>query len=284
MKHRYLAIAGFAEGSLLLGTVALLLVATAPLPAQQELTSTDLLVRVVAADAKVIGSGVGGVRVTIRDASSGELLAEGVQEGGTGSTDRIVRQPRVRGESVYDTEGTAGFLASLELRRPTVVEVTAEGPLDYPGSARTASTTLLMIPGEDVTGDGLVLTLHGFVLRVLSPEEGTRVEAGQPIRVRAHLQMMCGCPTEPGGLWDSDRYGMEARLLSEGELVAEAPLEFAGKTSHFEADLRVPDRLEPDGALEVEVVAFDPERVNFGHDRVRLEPTGDDLGRRRPRP
>jgi hypothetical protein len=96
--------------------------------------------------------------------------------------------------------------------------------------------------------------------------------------------MMCGCPTEPGGLWDSDRYEISARLLSGGEIVAEAPLEYAGRTSHFEADLRVPGRLGPDDEIVVEVVASDPERVNFGRDRVRLEPGGGELGRGRPRP
>lgn len=275
---------GIFPKGVLVAVAALLVAVAAPLPAQEGSTPTDLLVRVVAADAKVIGSGVGGARVRVRDARSGELLAEGLQRGGTGSTDRIVRRPRVRGESVFDTEGAASFTATLDLRRPTVVEVTAEGPLEYPDSRRTASTTLLMVPGQDVTGDGLVLTLHGFVLRILSPEQGAPAEPGERIGVRAHLQMMCGCPTEPGGLWDSDRYELSARLLSGGEVVAEAPLAYAGRTSHFEADLEVPRRLGPEDEIVVEVVASDPDRVNFGRDRVRLDPGGDELGRGRLRP
>lgn len=270
--------------TLLLAAGAALALAAAPLEAQDEATPTELLVRVVANDAKVIGSGMGGARVTVRDVETGDVLAEGVQEGGTGSTDLIVHEPRTREGTVYDTEGTAGFRATLELNRPTAVEVAAEGPLDYPDAMQRASKTLLMVPGQDVTGEGLVLRLHGFVVRVLNPEPGTTVEPGDPLQVRAHLQMVCGCPTEPGGTWDSDRYELSARLLWGGETVDEAPLRFAGETSHFEAELRAPDRLGPDDELEVEVVASDPERVNFGRDRVRLDPGGDELGRGRLRP
>lgn len=257
-------------GRAVLATAALLIAAAAPLDAQQEAVPTDLLVRVVANDAKVIGSGVGGARVTVRNARTGELLAEGVQEGGTGSTDLIVREPRTRGGTVYDTRGTAGFRATLELQRPTVVEVTAEGPLEYPDAARSASKTLLMVPGEDVVGEGLVLELHGFVVEVLSPAPGTTVEPGRRIPVRAHLQMMCGCPTEPGGLWDSDRYELTARLVSGGEVLAEAPLSFAGETSHFETELSVPADGDVPADLHLDVLAADAARVNFGLDRVRL--------------
>lgn len=272
------------SATLLLAAGAALALVAAPLEAQDGATPTDLLVRVVANDAKVIGSGMGGARVTVREVETGEVLAEGVQEGSTGSTDLIVHEPRTREGTVYDTEGTAGFRATLELGRPTAVEVTAEGPLDHLDAMQRASKTLLMVPGQDVTGEGLVLRLHGFVVRVLNPEPGTTLGPGDPLQVRAHLQMVCGCPTEPGGTWDSDRYDLSARLLSGGEIVDEAALRFAGETSHFEAELRAPDRLGPDDELEVEVVASDPERVNFGRDRVRLDPGGDELGRGRLRP
>lgn len=254
--------------------VAVVAATALPAAAQDEAVPTDLLVRVVANDAKVIGSGVGGARITVRDARTGQVLAEGVQEGGTGSTDRIVREARSRSATVYDTEGTAAFLATLELRRPTVVEVVAEGPLDYPDAARRASKTLLMMPGQDVTGEGLVLRLHGFVVQVLSPEAGAPVEAGERLQVRAHLQMMCGCPTEPGGLWDSDRYDLSARLVSDDRVLAEAPLRFAGQTSHFEAELPVPSDGRVPSDLRLEVVAADAERVNFGMDRVELDGSG----------
>jgi hypothetical protein len=71
---------------------------------------------------------------------------------------------------------------------------------------------------------------------------------------------MCGCPTEPGGLWDSERYTIRAQLLRDGRVVAEAPLSFAGTTNEYDGTLTVPE----EGATEVRVTARDAERVNFG--------------------
>ena len=84
---------------------------------------TKVLVRVVSKDAKVIGSGVGGAAVRIVNARTGETLAQGKQEGGTGDTDRIMVQPRGRGKVVYGTPGAAFFLAEIGLERPTQVEI-----------------------------------------------------------------------------------------------------------------------------------------------------------------
>ena len=64
---------------------------------------TTVMVRVIAHDAKIIGSGVGGARVTIRDAQTGYTLASGLQVGGTGDTRSIMITPRERGATVYAT-------------------------------------------------------------------------------------------------------------------------------------------------------------------------------------
>ena len=66
---------------------------------------TKIIVRVVSRDAKVIGSGVGGALVRIKNLETGEILAQGNQEGGTGDTERIMVQPRRRGEAIYGTSG-----------------------------------------------------------------------------------------------------------------------------------------------------------------------------------
>ncbi len=67
--------------------------------------ATRVRVRVVAHDAKVIGDEMGGARITIRDAATGEVLAQGNQRGGTGSTDALVSNPIGRGDPVYDLDG-----------------------------------------------------------------------------------------------------------------------------------------------------------------------------------
>ncbi|HEX6202874.1 MAG TPA: hypothetical protein VF100_07720, partial [Thermoanaerobaculia bacterium] len=62
---------------------ALLVAAAAAAAAAEE---TAVTVRVLSRDAKFVGSSMGGARVTIRDAETGTLLAEGVTAGSTGDT------------------------------------------------------------------------------------------------------------------------------------------------------------------------------------------------------
>jgi hypothetical protein len=154
-----------------------------------EAVDTRIVVRAVSKGAKIIGDGVGGARITIRDAASGDVLATGIQRGGSGDTRRIMGLQREPGAPIYDTPGAASFEATLRLDGPTTVEVTAEGPLDYPQSTEEASKTLLLLPGQDVVGDGLILEIHGYALRVLAPEDGAEVQAGQPLEVRATVRM-----------------------------------------------------------------------------------------------
>lgn len=170
-----------------LGTAAALLLAAAfALPAAA--VPTKVMVRAVSRDAKILHDGVGGARITLRDAATGEILAEGIQTGKSGSTETIMTEPRKRGEDVYDTPGAAGFLAVVDLEAPTLVEATAEGPLDTPQSTYRASKTLLLLPGRDVLGDGVLLEIHGFRVRFLEPGEAPAT-AGEPIPVRVLLTM-----------------------------------------------------------------------------------------------
>jgi len=226
-------------------------------------STTRLLVRVLAHDAKLIGSGVGGARVTVREVATGALLASGVQEGATGDTDAIVRRPVTRGATVFDTEGAASFLAELELDEPTLVEVVAEAPLGTEHATQRGSKTLLMVPGVHIEGEGLVVELNGFTVELLEVGQ----EAGR-VSVRARVTMLCGCPTEPGGLWDADRIRVLARLVRGDSVVAESELTFAGETSEYAGSVAAP---EP-GSYELQVLALDPARANTGmvRDEVRI--------------
>ena len=238
----------------------LFLSAAVALPAAaQEAVPTQVTVRAVSNDAKLIQDPVGGARITIEDAETGEVLAEGRQTGDSGSTEKIMRQPHERGASIYKAPGAAKYETTLELTEPTRVRITAEGPLDYPHAMQTATKTTLLMPGEDVTGDGITLTLHGFIVEVMEPS-APDVAPGEEVTVRARVRMMCGCPTEPGGLWNSNRYTIQAQLLRDGTVVAEAPLSFAGTTNEYDGPLTVPDG----GATEVRVTATDADRANFG--------------------
>ncbi len=220
--------------------------------------TTQIRVRVVSHDAKIIGSGVGGAAVVVRDPATGHVLATGIQEGSTGNTEAIVTQPVTRGAAIYDTPGAAVFTVSVILQEPTVLEFVAEGPLGYEHAVQRASKTMLVVPGEDVLGDGVVLELHGFIVELLAPTAPVGTDATE---VRARVRMMCGCPLEPGGLWDADRVEVSARISAGGRVVREVPLAYAGEPSMFGARLDLTDLSE--GATVI-VVAADRARVNFG--------------------
>lgn len=232
-----------------------------PLPAQ-EAGPVRVQVRVVANDAKLIGDPVGGARITVSDVATGAVLARGVTTGGTGDTERIMRSPRERGATVFDTPGAAGWLAEFPLEGPTVVEVAAEGPLDFPQAAVRAARTLTLAPGAETLGEGIVLTLNGLIVEILDPAEGS---SGTAVSVRARVRMLCSCPTEPGGLWSVA--SVTARLLDGDEVVAEAPLDYAGETSVYAGEVEAP----APGAYTLEVLAADPATANYGTDRAAIE-------------
>lgn len=240
----------------------------APAWAQVAADETRIQVRVLARDAKLIGDAVGGARVTITDAGSGEPLAEGVTRGETGDTDLIMRTPRERERSAFDTPGAAGWLATFDLRRPTLVEIAAEGPLDYPRATARASKTMVVAPGAEILGDGVVLELNGFIVEILEPGESPSPDVDGTdgyVSVHARVRMLCSCPTEPDGLWSAGR--VTGRLLDEGEVVAEAPLEYSGEPSVYGGEIRAP---EP-GRYTLQVLAADPSTGNFGSARREIE-------------
>ncbi len=149
-----------------------------------------IVVRAVAKDAKAIGSGVGGASVRIVNVETGETLAAGNQEGGTGDTDLIMLKPRHRGKSIYGTPGAALFLAEIPLDRPTRVEVHAEAPLAYPQAMQRGSKTVTLIPGKDIAGEGVIIELDGLIVNILDPAAGSLVEGGKDVQVRAEVKML----------------------------------------------------------------------------------------------
>ncbi len=222
-----------------------------------------ITVRATSRDAKVIGDGVGGARITIRDVATGKVLASGIQRGGTGETKRIMQEPRTRGAIVYGTEGAAAFRATILLERPTQVEIVAEGPLKYPQAMQRVSQTMLLIPGRHIEGEGVLLEIHGFIVDIISPAASP---AGEPLNVRAKVTMACGCPTEPAGLWDAEKIEVTVRAIRNGKIAGEGVLRYAGETSTFAGTLAP----LPPGTYELEFLAADAKGPNFGRSVQRL--------------
>src|SRR6202162_1471110 len=237
-----------------------ILILAAPLFAQTGGKETKIMIRAVARDAKVIGTHVGGAKITVRDVATGEILAQGMQQGGTGDTDIIMKKPHTRGMTVFSAADASGFLAVLHIDKPTVVEVSAEGPLGNSQATQRTSKTLLLVPGEDVLGEGILLEIHGFIVTAVSPLPDAKVKAGSPFEVKATIMMACGCPTEPDGLWDANKIHVGARLLRDGKVQSEIPMTYAGVQNTFHAD--VPATAA--GPLELQVLSMDAGSANFG--------------------
>ena len=155
-----------------------------------EKVPTKIIVRVVAKDSKVIGSGVGGAFVRIRNLETGEILAQGKQEGGTGDTESIMVRPRKRGEIIYGTSGSASFQAEISLDQPTHVEIYTEAPLAYPQSIQKGSKTLTLIPGEHILGEGVIIELDGLIVNILNPSAKEVLKKGEEVTIKAEVRTL----------------------------------------------------------------------------------------------
>ena len=150
---------------------------------------------------------------------------------------------------------TAGFDAVLDLKQPTLVRVEAVGPVGKPASSITVTSTQWILPGRDIVGDGWVLPFPGMVI-----EPTAAVAPGGAVQIAAEVRLMCGCPIEPGGVWNADNYTVEARLMKGDREVAKTPLAYAGKPSQFSGALASTRA----GKYRLRVIAADATTSNAG--------------------
>lgn len=226
---------------------------------------TEITVRVVSKDAKFIGTSVGAMRVTLRDAQTGEILASGLTSGGTGDTKRIMHKDAGR-RAILSDPSTAKFVATLDLSEPRLIEVEAFGPLAQLQSAHRVLSSQWVVPGRSITGgDGWVLELPGMVVDVLDPPAHIKLPSSvTKVDVRVNVMMMCGCPIEPKGEWDAEKFEVKAIIRRDGNSLPPVSLVYAGTTSQFVGTVPV----DAPGTYDVIVYAFDAGNGNTGHDRT----------------
>lgn len=229
-------------------------------------TPTNITVRVLSKDAKFIGSGMGGVKIELRDMADGRLLAAGMIEGGTGDTKRIMIDPWVHGQAL-STKDSASFTTTIDLDRPTRVQLTAEGPASNPDSANQVVVTQWIIPGKHLTGgDGWLLEMRGFSVSANAAVKESSGNEAAILTLTAKVTMMCGCPIEPGGMWDANGYEVAAVLTDVSGNAMTVPLQYAGKTSEFSGAVE----LSGEGPFEAVVYAYNPSNGNTGVDIVKF--------------
>jgi hypothetical protein len=196
--------------------------------------------------------------------ATGQRLASGLQQGDPGDQTQIMRTPHLMDEPVYSARSAAAFTTTLELTRPTLVEIAAEGPLAYPSALQRASTTVLLIPGHDLTNDGIVLHLYGYLVQVESPKPGEPLIAKEDVMLRASVRTLSGALVRPHSDWDSRKIHIYAELLIGDRIVERLQMFYAGEKSRFEAPFFVPlSKDTPDG-ITLRVIAADVATGNFG--------------------
>lgn len=225
---------------------------------------TEVLVRVVAHGAMVLGDEVGGARITITDVATGTVLASGLQQGEAGDQNQIMRTPRMTAEPHYSSRAAASYRATLQLARPTLVEISAQGPLAYPQAVQRASKTVLLIPGQDLTNDGVVLSLYGFIVHIEHPKPGTPLIAKDDVKLRVSIRTLSGMPVRPHGDWDSRKMTIYGEVLAGDRVLERIQMFYVGAKSSFEAPFFVPRDADAPNGVTLRVVAADRSGGHFG--------------------
>ena len=225
---------------------------------------TAIMVRVVAHGSMVLGREVGGAHVTITDVASGRILASGLQQGGPGDQNQIMRTPHLMGEPLYSARASASFTTTLNLTHPTLVEISAEGPLAYPASSQRASERMWLIPGHDLTNDGIVLTLYGYIVQLEHPQPSKPLIAKDDVMLRASIRTLSGSWVRPHGDWDSRKIHIYGEVLIGDRVLERLQMFYSGEGASFEAPFFVPLPTEAPGGITLRVTAADPSNGNFG--------------------
>jgi hypothetical protein len=152
----------------------------------------------------------------------------------------------------------------LHLDRPTLVEIAAQGPLGYPAAMQRASKTVLLVPGQDLTNDGIVLHLYGFIVQIEQPLPGEPLIAKDDVTLTASVRTLSGSLVRPHGDWDSRKVTIYGQVLIGDRVVERIQMFYSGTKSSFEAPFFVPTPAEAPNGVTLRVVAADGAGGNFG--------------------
>lgn len=214
-------------------SIVTLLIALGLLSSAAIAEPTEVVVRVISQDAKFVGDSMGGAEVILSDAKNGQILAKGITSGGTGDTDKIMA---AKGRSPARASDTAAsFRTTIDTKRPLLVRIDIKGPLGFPKTMQRATSERWLVPGQNaVVGDGWVVELPGLAVRLIDPVPVAFIREQKHV-LTAEVQLMCGCPITPAGLWDSANYEVSAQVRQDGKLREVVLLPFSAAPGRFAA-------------------------------------------------
>ena len=144
------------------------------------------------------------------------------------------------------------------------MEVAAEGPLAYPASLRRTTKTVLLIPGQDLTSDGIVLHLHGYIVQIEHPKPGEPLIAKDDVKLRASIRTLSGAIVRPHGDWDSRKVRISGDLLIGDRIVERLQMFYSSETASFEAPFFVPPYKDAPDGITLRVAVTDVSTGNSG--------------------
>lgn len=242
--------------------------------------STQIDVRVIAKFGKYLGDDIGGALVTIHDVHTGELLAQGKTNGGSGEADLMTLS--LTRAQILPVDQASVFTATLDLSQPRLIRITAYGPLAALQAANTATQTQWVYPGKNITGGqaggGFLLELPGLIVQILNPPTHfLPTTAPQSLEIRANVTMMCGCPIGPShSPWLPDLFNVSASIQLVGGSTIELPLQYDNYApfaapSQFHAKWSIPKNTTTQSQIyQITVCAYQQETGNTGIDKATI--------------
>lgn len=153
-----------------------------------EAVQTNVIIRAKSKDAKFIGTKMGGAMVVVRDSETGKVLAEGLTAGSTGDTGKIMMEPKTRFGSIAD--GAAKFEAVIDIDEPVLITIDVAAPYIHKDNMVKSSTQIWLIPGKDITGEGVVIEVPGFSVDAQAMGKAKLVDNKAVIPVQARIVMI----------------------------------------------------------------------------------------------
>jgi hypothetical protein len=186
---------------------------------------------------------------------------------------------------VYESPvDAAKFETTLSLTKPTMLNIEAYGPLMPPHSTVSTMVKVLVLPGEDVTGDGIVLELRGLIVDAKASLKNKELMADNVkdgITVPFYMNMLCGCPITPGGKlgipWEAEGFKITTQAYYKGKLYyndVKTADKLYENVSSFVTKVPLPKDL-PAGVykkemVKIRILAAQPEQANYGMDEFSV--------------
>jgi hypothetical protein len=153
-----------------------------------EAVQTNIIIRAKSKDAKFIGTKMGGATVVVRDSETGKVLAEGLTAGSTGDTGKIMMEPKARFGSIAD--GAAKFETVIDIDEPVLITIDVAAPYIHKDNMVKSSTQMWLIPGKDITGEGVVVEVPGFSVDAQAMGKAKLMDNKAVIPVQARIVMI----------------------------------------------------------------------------------------------